>query len=154
MKVTLLTLGKPRDKHLRTLVEGYLKRLRPHLPVELVHVPDDRGGRSPDQARQEETKRILRHINVRDFVILLDEAGNQMDSRIFSEWFYRCLGQAGGRLVLVIGGAHGVSDELKERADALCALSAMTFPHELCLLFLVEQLYRAAMIRAGSPYHH
>lgn len=154
MKVILLTLGKPRDKNLRTLVEGYLKRLRPHLPIDLVHVADDRGGHSPEQSRREETKRILRHINVRDFVILLDEAGNQMDSRSFSEWFYRCLEQAGGRLVMVIGGAHGVSDELKNRADALCGLSAMTFPHELCLLFLVEQLYRAAMIRTGSPYHH
>lgn len=154
MKVVLLTIGKPRDKHVRSLVEDYVKRLRPHLALELVHLPDSRGINSPDQARQEETKRILRHVNARDFVILLDEAGFQMDSRTFSAWFYQRLDRADGKLVLIIGGAHGVSQDLKDRADSLVSLSSMTFPHELCLLFLVEQLYRSAMIRLGSPYHH
>ncbi len=154
MKVVLLTVGKPRDKRLRSFAEDYLKRVRPHLAIELVHVPDSRGAKSRKHARSEETKRIGKYINVRDFVILLDEAGYQMDSRRFSDWFYRCLEQAEGKLILVIGGAYGVSDELRERADAVMALSSMTFPHELCLVFLAEQIYRAAMIRAGSPYHH
>lgn len=154
MKVVLLTIGKPKDKHVRSLVEVYVKRLRPHLPLELIHLPDSKGVSNPDQARQEETKRLLRHVNERDFVILLDEAGSQMDSLAFSGWFFQRLDRTVGKLVLVIGGSHGVSPELKERADSLVSLSSMTFPHELCLLFLVEQLYRSAMIRLGSPYHH
>ena len=105
------------------------------------------------QARNEESQRILSKLRPTDTVILLDEMGTQFDSTALA----RTLDQLftnGKSVVFVIGGAYGVSDELRSRADTVWSLSPLVFPHQLVRLILIEQLYRAQSIANGGRYHH
>lgn len=104
--------------------------------------------------RDTEGQRILKALAPRDSVILLDEKGQMMTSMNMAKWLSHKMGSSGGRLCLVVGGAYGVSASVRERADETVALSLMTLPHDLCLVVLAEQVYRALSILNGSPYHH
>jgi 23S rRNA (pseudouridine1915-N3)-methyltransferase len=155
MKIRIRAVGTPKAAYFREGVEDYLCRLQKHLPVSMEYI-QAKSGRRKDRAKAvaEETSKLIDGVLERDHVVLLDEGGRMMGSRDFSKWLYKTLGTTQGSLVFCEGGAYGVSEELHKRADSTISLSEMTFPHELCLLVLVEQLYRAAMIRAGSSYHH
>lgn len=154
--ITILAIGKTHEPWIRSGLERYQKRLKKPFTVEWVLLPHS--SKSGLQARQEETERILARINPRDFVILLDERGKILDSPGVAEML-----QAGfmknSNIVLVIGGAYGVSDRLYDgsgasRADAVWSLSKLVFPHQLVRLIAVEQLYRAQEINRSSGYHH
>ncbi len=156
MKIQVMALGRPREPFIARGVEHYQIRLKPLLPVEWLFLPDANRGKNMDERRRKdlEGREFLRRIAVEDVLCLLDERGNQMDSATFSEKIYARLAAGRGKLIFLVGGAYGTSPELQERADALVSLSKMTFTHEMALLLLCEQLYRAAMIHGGSKYHH
>jgi 23S rRNA (pseudouridine1915-N3)-methyltransferase len=103
---------------------------------------------------EKEGASILKRLRERDTVVLLDEHGKMYDSVGFSDYISKLLCEIEGRLVFVIGGAFGLSQEVRKRAGEIISLSKMTMPHELCLLLLSEQLYRAFSIIAGTDYHH
>lgn len=105
------------------------------------------------RAREEESRAIFSRLDSQDTVILLDERGKLLDSPALSRMLSSYI-ESSRHIVLVIGGAYGVSEELQSRADLVWSLSPLVFPHQLVRLLLIEQLYRAQEIAAGHPYHH
>ncbi|HCL79459.1 MAG TPA: toluene tolerance protein [Synergistaceae bacterium] len=153
MKISILSVGRPRNTHCASLAEGYLRWIQPFFPAELQWVPE---GKDPSPARrvEREGQDILKRIRERDYAIVLDERGSQYDSPSFAQWFSGRLSGAEGRVVLVVGGGFGLDGSVRQRGDALLSLSCMTLPHELCLVVLLEQIYRACTLIRGIEYHH
>lgn len=154
MKITVLSVGKPKNKLFRDGTIYYLEQVKRYLNVELIAVADSSQKGNTEKTRNIEGESILRVIRERDYVVLLDDKGCNRTSSEFAEWLEERLKEARGRLVFIIGGPFGVSDQVKKRSDSMLSLSSMTFPHELCLVFLSEQIYRACTIKAGTGYHH
>ena len=149
--ITILAIGKKHESWISPGLERYEKRLKAPWNLQWILLPHS--SLEGDRARQEESERLLSRIDTTDFVLLLDEHGKSLDSPAFSAIFERLQVQS-KRIVVVIGGAYGVNDELMKRANATVSLSAMVFPHQLVRLLLAEQVYRAQSIAAGSRYHH
>jgi 23S rRNA (pseudouridine1915-N3)-methyltransferase len=152
MKIAVLLVGKPKDPRVASMAGEYLGRIRPGV-VAVEQIPDIRSP-SPEKRVEREGQEILKRLHPRDRLILLREDGRERDSAAFAAWLSREMETAEGRVVLAVGGPWGVSEAVKRRADDGLSLSRMTFPHEMCFLFLAEQLYRAFSILAGSGYHH
>lgn len=131
-------------------LEYYQRRLRAPWNVEWVLLANS--SLEGSRARQEESERILKQIKSDHFVILLDERGNNLSSPELSALLEEQFTHS--QSVVIIGGAFGVSSELRERADIVWSLSKLVFPHQLVRLVLTEQLYRAQEIAKGSGYHH
>lgn len=153
MKIIILSVGKPKNRHSASMGRDYLQRIEAFYKAGLLFSPE---GKDPLPARriEREGREILKMIRERDFLIALDERGEERDSPSFAGWLSEKLRQTEGRIVFVIGGAFGLSGEVKERADHLLSLSKMTAPHELCHVFILEQIYRACTIIKGIKYHH
>ena len=151
MKVLILTVGRLKDKRVSSLAGEYLARIRPGL-ISVEIVPDGNG--APEERVEREGREILQKLRPKDRLILLDESGGSYGSEAFAVLLSKEMDTSSGRVVMAIGGPWGVSASVKERADLLLSLSPMTFPHELCFLFLTEQLYRVFSILQGSKYHH
>jgi len=155
IRLRVVCVGRCDAGFVREGVEHYLKRLRPLLPVEWEEVRAARhSGRSVAQALAAEGQALLKRIAPADRLVLLDERGKALTSRGLADWLTRVRQLPIASAALVVGGADGVSEEVKRRADETIALSPMTLPHQLVRVVLLEQLYRAATILAGQPYHH
>lgn len=156
MKISLLAVGKIVGSEVRSLVDMYVSRIVHYMPFEHIQLPDLKNSRSltHDQQKQAEGKMILDLVKSSDFVILLDERGRQYTSREFAALIDQKANTLSGRLIFVVGGPYGFSQEVYNRANGLIALSKMTFPHEVARLLIAEQIYRAMTIRKGEPYHH
>jgi 23S rRNA (pseudouridine1915-N3)-methyltransferase len=152
MKIAVLAVGKPKDRRIASLIEEYLIRIQPRGLVSLECIPDGTG--TSEVRVEREGQEILKRFRPRDRVILLREDGKESDSTEFARMLAREMETAPGRIVLLIGGPWGVSKSIQQRADDSLSLSRMTFTHEMCLLFLAEQLYRAFSILQGAGYHH
>lgn len=151
MPIRILAVGKRHESWAQPGIERYEKRLKRPFDVEWVLLPHS--AREGDQARQEESGRLIERISDQDFVLLLDERGKQLDSPALSKLLQASI-DAARRIVIVIGGAYGVNDQLSTRADLVLSFSPLVFPHQLVRLMTVEQVYRAQEIAAGRPYHH
>ena len=151
MKILILTVGKLKDKRVSSLAEEYLARIHTGL-VSVENVSDQAGAR--EERVEREGREILQKLRPRDRLILLGEDGDAYGSEAFAALLSREMSAAPGRVVMAIGGSWGVSEMVRGRSDLLLSLSPMTFPHELCFLFLTEQLYRAFSILQGAKYHH
>lgn len=156
MKVEVWFLGKTKEKYLREGVEQYRKRLKHYLPIKFVEIPDIKqaGKLSSDTLKQKEGSILLGKIQPGDQVILLDEKGETPNSRELAHWMDKKLQAGASRLLLIVGGAFGFSEELYARADGKLSLSRLTFSHQMVRLFLLEQLYRAMTILRNEPYHN
>lgn len=151
MPLKIVAVGK---KHEPWLVEGiarYEKRLRAPYGIEWVLLPHS--SLEGDRARQEESERIEAKLNQDDVVVLLDERGTLLDSPGLSALLGEHL-HASRTIVLIIGGAYGVTPELQAKARYVWSLSPLVFPHQIVRLLLVEQIYRAQQIELGGSYHH
>lgn len=153
MKIIILSVGKPKDVHVVSLAEHYFKRLRSFVPVVLESVPEAKDP-LPSKKVEREGVALLKNLRERDFMVTLEERGKCFDSREFAEWVQASVERTPGRVVLAIGGAFGLSEDVRRRSDFSLSLSPMTMPHELCLVFLMEQLYRAFTLIRGVEYHH
>lgn len=153
MKLVILAVGKLKDKRILSMAEEYLQRLRPAGIVSVGHVPDVANG-SSEERMEREGQELLKRIRPRDRLLLLGEDEKEYDSREFAALLAQEMKITAGRVVFVIGGPWGTSGTVRQRADKGLALSRMTFTHEMCFLFLTEQLYRAFSILQGSGYHH
>lgn len=145
--ITIITIGKKHDPNLAGAISDYEKRLRTPFETRWVLLPYS--AKNSDAARQDESERIISQLCLNDFVILLDERGQSISSPDFS-----ALLTSQQNIVIIIGGAYGVNDELRQRADRVISLSGMIFPHQLVRLILIEQIYRAQAIATNHPYHH
>lgn len=146
MKLLIISPGKAHSPELRDAIAEYEKRLSSALPVEWVF-PAVGDMESEGQA-------ILKLIKPYDAVILLDERGADISSPQLAELLDTNLNAGTKRFVFIIGGAFGVNEEVRMRANKVLRLSALVFPHMLVRLILIEQLYRAHSIRTGGKYHH
>lgn len=156
MEITLLVIGKTTSRPLSELTDEYIRRAARYTPFEMRVLPDVRNARAltPQQRKQAEGKMILDSIQPSDFLMLLDERGKQFTSIAFAEMLQKRMASGLKRLVFLVGGPYGFSQEVYDRADAKISLSTMTFSHEMVRLFFAEQIYRAMTILRGEPYHH
>lgn len=156
MEIILLTVGKTSTEYIKTGIEEYCKRLRRYVPFAIKSLQDVKNARklTEDQQKTEEGKLLLSEFNVSDLVVLLDERGEMLTSRGFSDFLQRAMLSGRKRAVFVIGGPYGFSETVYNRADAKLSFSRMTFSHEMIRLFFTEQVYRAMTILKGEPYHH
>ncbi|QAB19317.1 23S rRNA (pseudouridine(1915)-N(3))-methyltransferase RlmH [Leucobacter muris] len=147
----MLAVGKRHEAWVADGIDRYEKRLRKPFDASWQLLPHS--SREGDAARAEESERILAKVDRDAFLVLLDERGRNVDSPALASAL-RGAFDSGRTVTVVIGGAYGVSDRVRERADFVWSLSKLVFPHQLVRLILAEQLYRAQEISAGRPYHH
>ncbi len=146
MKITLITIGKLKEKFLQAGVAEYLKRLKPFVKFEVREIPEQK-------SVVEEGKKILSALPKESFIFVLDVAGNFLTSEKFAQKFSDLTLHGVSEITFVIGGAFGLSDEVKKIANFRLSFSPMTFTHQMARLILVEQIYRAFKINRGEPYH-
>lgn len=153
MKLHFVWIGKTKEQHCAALVNDYLKRLARFAPYEVSELKEASGSADETRVMQAESVKLLAAIEKDDFVILLDEKGQQLTSVELAELVNAKQNISIKRLAFIIGGFAGVSDEVKKRAQLKLALSRMTLTHELARVILAEQIYRAYTLIAGLPYH-
>lgn len=151
MGVKILAIGKKHEPWVADGIERYERRLRKPFDATWLLLPHS--SREGDAARAEESERILAKVDRDSFLVLLDERGANVDSPALAARL-RGAFDAGRPVTVVIGGAYGVDDRVRQRADFVWSLSKLVFPHQLVRLILAEQMYRAQEIAAGRPYHH
>lgn len=155
MKVELWAIGKTNDKYLQEGVEIFEKRLKNYLPFGLVVLPDVKVKTVDSQSvKKEEGKIVLSKLAPDDWLVLLDEQGQQFTSMELSRWLERRLGDSRRKMVFLIGGAFGFSPDVYARSNESLALSKLTFSHQMVRLFCLEQIYRAMTILRNEPYHN
>jgi 23S rRNA (pseudouridine1915-N3)-methyltransferase len=156
MKVLLLMIGKTSERWLQQGVNQYFERLSHYLPFENKALADvkNAGKMKPDALKQIEGEAILKALDNTDRVVLLDEGGRHFSSRDFAEFIEKQMLSGARRLVFIVGGAWGFSEEVYKRANSKISLSRMTFSHQMVRVIFVEQLYRAMTILKNEPYHH
>lgn len=153
--IRIVWVGKTDKGFVAEGVAHYAKRIKPFQSLETVEIrPAVHSGRDPRQALELEADAVLKRLVGADPVVLLDEGGNQPTTRAFADQLSGWLERPGGSPTFVIGGAFGVDDRLKSRADFNLSLSRLTFPHQLVRVILLEQLYRALSLLSGHGYHH
>lgn len=156
MKITLLVVGKTDEQYLETGIAKYVGRLEHYVPFELKIISDIKNRKTLTEAQQKksEGELLLAQFQPGDAIVLLDENGKTFSSHNFSKWIETQMNTGCKRLVFVIGGPYGFSQEVYEKAKSKISLSEMTFSHQMVRLVFVEQLYRAFTIMKGEAYHH
>ena len=149
--ITIIAIGKRHEPWLADGITRYEQRMTRAWQLQWKLLPTS--SHSGDAARREESQQILRALSPQAYVVLLDERGTMLDSPALSRSLHQPMAQ-GKPLMLIIGGAYGVTEAVMERANLVWSLSRLVFPHQLVRLILAEQLYRAQQIAAGHPYHH
>lgn len=158
MKITILCVGKVKEKFYRDAIGEYQKRLSRYCKLKIVEVTDEK---TPDgasetvenQIKEKEGNRILSKIREEDYVIALVIDGKMQDSVELSKNIQQLGVRGKSSIVFVIGGSLGLSKEVLKRADEKLSFSKMTFPHQLMRVILLEQVYRSYRIMNGEPYH-
>lgn len=158
MRITVVCVGKIKEKYFTMAIDEYAKRLSRYCKLNIIEVPDEK---TPDQAseaeelqiKKKEGERILSNIKDQAYVIALAIQGKMLDSVELAKKL-ESLGTYGdSQIVFVIGGSLGLSEEVLARANMKLSFSPMTFPHQLMRVVLLEQVYRAYRINCGEPYH-
>ena len=156
MKVRLVLVGKTEGDYLKSGIAIYENRLKHYLPWEMVVVPGPKNTKNLSEAEQKkkEGEQILKLLESGDELILFDEKGKEFTSPGLAKFFQDRMNRSVKRVVLVVGGPYGFSEEVYRKAQGKIALSKLTFSHQMVRLFIVEQVYRAMTILRGEPYHH
>lgn len=155
MKLRFIWGGSHADKELSEAVERYLQRIRHFFPLEVVEVPPERGRQSQSDVAimRAQSARLMAAIPDRAHTIVLDERGQSFDSVKFARRLERLTIDSPHGISFVLGGDVGFDDSVRQRADMLLSLSAMTLPHQIARVVLVEQIYRACTLMRNIPYH-
>ena len=156
MKIALLQTGKTTEKNISEGIEVFSARIRKYTGFEIITLPDVKNTKNMPAQEQKlkEGKKILQLVSPDDYVILLDEKGKEFRTIDLTTWLNRVFMLPKKKILFVIGGPWGFSEEVYGRADFKLSLSKMTFPHQLVRLLFLEQLYRVFTILNGEPYHH
>ncbi|MCA9329749.1 23S rRNA (pseudouridine(1915)-N(3))-methyltransferase RlmH [Candidatus Saccharibacteria bacterium] len=154
MKISIIAIGKKHDSNLLTSILDYSRRLSHYTKIEWKLLESNSANMSIENTKRTESNLIMSHIKPDDYAILLDERGKQLNSLEYADMLQRHQNTSTKSLILIIGGAHGVDNDLKARANYCWSLSPLVFPHQLVRLILIEQLYRAFTIINNGKYHH
>ena len=148
-----MVVGKPREPALAAVIEEYETRAARYWPLDVHEVREEAArGTSPDVVREREGERLLAKVPAGAEVVACDVDGTAMRSEAFAQWL-QATRESARSVALLIGGAFGLSDEVRGRARSRLSLAPWTLPHEMARLVLAEQLYRAGTIIRGEPYH-
>ena len=158
MKITVITVGKIKEKYLKDAIAEYSKRLSKYCKLEIIEVADEK---TPDNAsevveesiRSKEGERILKYIKDDAFVITLEINGKQLTSEELADKIDKLGVQGTSHIIFVIGGSIGLGKEVLAKSNFALSFSKMTFPHQLMRVVLLEQIYRSYRIINGEPYH-
>ena len=158
MKITILCVGKVKEKFYRDAIDEFSKRLSRYCKLEITEVADEKTEEQSSDTeirivKEKEGERLLKNIKDDAYVIALCIDGKQLDSEELSEKVERLGIQGTSHIYFVIGGSLGLADEIIKRADFKLSFSKMTFPHQLMRVILLEQIYRAYRIMNKEPYH-
>ncbi len=158
MKITVLCVGKIKEKYFVQGIEEYAKRLSRYCKLEIIEVPDEKTPDSASEAmelqiKQKEGERLSKYIKDGAYVIALAIEGKQLDSVTFGRQIERLGVEGKSHIIFIIGGSLGLDQEILKRADYLLSFSKMTFPHQMMRMVLLEQIYRGYRIVNGEPYH-
>lgn len=158
MNISVIAVGKLKEKYLRMAIDEYLKRLSRYCKLNIFELPDEK---TPDNASEKEEgiikskegRLILSKIKDNAYVVAMDLSGKEITSKEFSKLISNCAVTGNSNIVFVIGGSLGLSEEVIKRADYKLSFSKMTFPHQLFRVILLEQIYRGFRIANNEPYH-
>ena len=158
MKITILTVGKIKEKYLRDAIAEYSKRLSRYAKLEIIEVADEK---TPDNAsetvetniKNKEAERLLKYIRDDAYLITLEIKGKQLTSEELAQKIDTLGVQGTSHIIFVIGGSLGLGEEVLKRSNYALSFSKMTFPHQLMRVILLEQIYRAYRIIKKEPYH-
>lgn len=156
MKIVLCSLGKSHEEYVKQGVDDFTNRINKYFSAEWLLVSPLKNAASlpPNELKKSEAKQILSLLQADDFFVLLDERGKQMTSPQLAQLIQQKANVSCRRIVLLIGGAFGVAEEVFTRANVVLSLSPMVFPHMLVRLMVAEQVYRACTILRNEKYHH
>ena len=158
MKITIIAVGKLKEKYLKDGIQEYAKRLSRFCELQIIEVEDEQAADSLSAAQEEQVKKreadkILRKIRDGSLLAVLDIKGDKLDSEGFASKMQNFFVSGFPHITFVIGGSLGLDNELLKKAGLRLSLSNMTFPHQLARLILLEQVYRVFKIINGEPYH-
>lgn len=158
MKITILCVGKVKEKFYRDAIDEFSKRLSRYCKLEIIEVTDEKTEEQASETeirivKEKEGERLLKNIKEDAYVIALCIDGKQLDSEELSEKIEKLGIQGNSHIYFIIGGSLGLSDEVIKRADFKLSFSKMTFPHQLMRVILLEQIYRGYRIMNHEPYH-
>lgn len=158
MKITLITVGKIKEKYWRDAIAEYEKRLSKFCKLNIIEVADEKtidhaSDSINQQVLQKEGERILHHIPKDSYVIAMAIEGKQYDSVAFSNFIQKHTVSGVNHFTFIIGGSLGILETIKKQANAMISFSEMTFPHQLMRVLLLEQIYRSFKISSNEPYH-
>ncbi len=155
MRIHIVCVGRLKRDDLALCAADYLERINRYHPCSVTEIREEkfRGGRAKAEVLEREGRRLLAHVDARDYCVVLTERGRRFSSVEFARFVEEKLLRSGKKIAFVVGGAEGVSPGVHARADVELSLSPMTFPHRLARLVLLEQIYRAFTIIRNEPYH-
>ena len=156
MKIQLWSIGKPHDKELKPAIEQFTQRCNNYFQVEwnIIAGPKNAGQLGEAELKKKEAEIILQLLDKSDYLVALDERGQQLSSEGLAEFINARTNESVRRLVFLIGGAYGIEESVLRMARFKWSLSKLTFPHQLVRLVLAEQLYRSFTILRNEKYHH
>jgi 23S rRNA (pseudouridine1915-N3)-methyltransferase len=156
MKLACWSVGKAHESYVKEGIDQFTNRLQHYFKTEwtLVPVPKSTGMLSEIDLRRKEADTILDWLEKDDYLVLLDEKGKSFSSEGLATFLQTRANESTKKIVFLIGGAFGVDEKVKKRAQFVWSLSSLVFPHQLVRLILAEQLYRAATIIRNEKYHH
>ena len=152
-KLKIITIGKLKTSFWQDAAAHYFKRVQQYRKIEILELKDGEASLAPEVRKIQEGQRILEKISAPAWTIALDERGQSLDSPALARLLEQ-LDQGAHTACFVIGGAHGLDHAVLEHARMRLSLSALTWPHEMARVLLLEQIYRAECIRRNLPYHH
>lgn len=157
LTINIICVGKLKEKYLRDAVDEYMKRMKPLCKLNIIELNEERVGDNPSDSEIQhtitaESDRIAAKLGKSDYVITMCVEGKNISSEDLSEKI-ESISMTHSTIDLIIGGSWGLSDSLKARSDFKLSMGKMTFPHQLCRVMLLEQIYRAFQISKGTKYH-
>lgn len=156
MKIQFFAVGKPHESHIKEGTEIFTKRISHYFTVNwnIIPMPKNAGTLNEQELKLREGETILNLLKKEDYLVLLDERGQQMTSEGMALFLQQRANESIKNLVFLIGGAYGVSNEVMQRANFKWSLSQLVFPHQIVRMLLAEQVYRACSILRNENYHH
>ncbi|WP_027964551.1 23S rRNA (pseudouridine(1915)-N(3))-methyltransferase RlmH [Halalkalibacillus halophilus] len=158
MQITIVSVGKLKEKYLKQGIDEYLKRLTKYAKVNIIEIPDEQAPDNLSKADEEQVKnkegeKVLTKLSTDSYVITLEIEGKQLTSEKFAKKLDELATYGKSKVAFVIGGSLGLSEDVKKRSDYAISFSKMTYPHQLMRLILLEQVYRGFRILRNEPYH-
>ncbi|WMJ87724.1 23S rRNA (pseudouridine(1915)-N(3))-methyltransferase RlmH [Anaerocolumna sp. MB42-C2] len=158
MKITIICVGKIKEKYFSSAIDEYTKRLSRYCKLEIIEVndektPDEASEAEESQIKKAEGERILKHVKDGAYTVALAIEGSMLSSTDLAERIEKLGVNSCSHIIFIIGGSLGLSDEVLRKADFKLSFSKMTFPHQMMRVILLEQIYRAYRINSNEPYH-